>query len=304
MEKNVRLSEIKTEIVNFLKINGPSLPNEIARKINKPLLITSAILSEMVNEKRIKISHMKIGSSPLYFLDGQENQLEKFEKYLKNKEKEALNLLKKNKILNNENLEPSIRVALSNIKDFAKPIRIKIKEKEIVFWKYFLVNNKEVEEIVKNIIEKFERHEKKVKEIKEEKTKEKKEQEIDETEKKKKSELQKKLEVTEKEESVKGEVKIDNFESYIHSNFDLVEKISNNTYTGSKEILGEVVDFLIIIKDKKRVSDSDLVMALREGQERKMPVIILTKGTLTKKAKKILEESGSLLIIKNLNKEK
>ncbi|MFC1682475.1 hypothetical protein ACFL0X_02575, partial [Nanoarchaeota archaeon] len=63
----------------------------------------------------------RVGSSPVYFLEGQERGLEGFSNHLKSKEKEAFDLLKEKKFLGDSEIEPAIRVALRAIKDFAVP---------------------------------------------------------------------------------------------------------------------------------------------------------------------------------------
>ena len=70
----------------------------------------------------------------MYFFPGQEPQLERFSQYIKGKEKEAYLLLKEKTILQDSELQPAIRVALREIKDFAVPFE---KNNEI-FWRYFL----------------------------------------------------------------------------------------------------------------------------------------------------------------------
>ena len=71
-------SEIKEKIFIILKKNGPSLPVHIAKEINLSMLFTSAFLADMLSEKRIRMSDMRVGSSPIYFLPDQESMLENF----------------------------------------------------------------------------------------------------------------------------------------------------------------------------------------------------------------------------------
>ena len=134
-------SKIKEDIINFLKIKGPSLPIHISQEIRVNTLFTSAFLSELFSEKRIKMSNLKIGSSPIYFLPDQEQDLEKFSGHLKSKEKEAFSLIKHKKILIDQEQEPAIRIALRAIKDFAIPFE---KNNELC-WKYFIAEEKEIE---------------------------------------------------------------------------------------------------------------------------------------------------------------
>lgn len=139
------VTQIKERIISFIRLKGPSLPVHVAKDTGLSILFTSAFLSELFYEKRVIISNLKIGNSPLYFISGQEPQLENFSKYLKNKEKESFLLLKEKKILKDSELQPAIRVALRGIKDFAIPF----KKNEEVYWRYFL--NEESPELEKEI---------------------------------------------------------------------------------------------------------------------------------------------------------
>jgi hypothetical protein len=126
-------SETKEKIVRVLRTYGPLLPVHISTRIDSNILFTSAFLSELLSEKKVKMSQMRVGSSPIYFINGQENQLERYIDNIKGKEKEALILLKEKKFLKDKNQETAIRVALRSIKDFAIPFQ---KNNEL-YWRYF-----------------------------------------------------------------------------------------------------------------------------------------------------------------------
>jgi hypothetical protein len=136
--------ETKKRIVNLLQGRGPCLPVQISKEIKQSTLFISAFLSELKDEKRIKISNLKVGGSPLYYLEGQETHLENFKQYLHQKEVEALEILKNNKILKDSEQEPVMRVALRSIKDFAFSFR---KDEEI-YWRYLTTTEQEVKEIL------------------------------------------------------------------------------------------------------------------------------------------------------------
>jgi len=87
---------------------------------------------------------MKIGSSPLYLLPGQEQKLEDHTENLKSIEKDAYLKLKENKIIMDEDEEPAIRVALRNIKDFAIPFRLQ----EKIVWKYAFTPEEEIQKLL------------------------------------------------------------------------------------------------------------------------------------------------------------
>jgi hypothetical protein len=113
------------------------------------MLFASAFLSELFSDKKIKMSYMKVGSSSLYFIPGQEPQLEKFSNYLKSREKDAFIRIKEKKILKDSEQEPAIRVALRSIRDFAIPL----KKNNETYWRYFTTSESEFKEEQKPIEE-------------------------------------------------------------------------------------------------------------------------------------------------------
>ena len=96
-------------------------------------------LWKLISERKIKISSMKVGNSPIYLLPKQEPRLEKFSQHLKSKEKDAFLLLKEKKFLRDKEQDPAIRVALRAIRDFAIPFR---RNGEII-WRYFMIPESE-----------------------------------------------------------------------------------------------------------------------------------------------------------------
>lgn len=142
-------SHIREKILSILRMKGPTIPVYISQEIETSMLFTSAFLSELLSDKLIKISNMRVGNSPIYFIAGQEPQLEKFSHYLKSKEKEAFILLQENKFLKDSEQNPAIRVALRAIKDFAFHFR---KNNEI-YWRYFTSSESEFKTDIKPIEE-------------------------------------------------------------------------------------------------------------------------------------------------------
>ena len=106
--------------------------------------MASAHLAELTASKRLKISNVKVGGSPLYYLAGQEAMLQKFAGNFNDKEKKAFELLNENKVLRDAEQEPVIRVALRELKDFAIPLRIRVGQELKLFWKYFSLGDDEL----------------------------------------------------------------------------------------------------------------------------------------------------------------
>lgn len=128
--------QVRARIEAFIKMKGPSLPVHIARDIGISILFAGAYLSDLLSERILKISDMKVGGSPLYFIPGQENMLENYSQHL-GKLKDAFALLKEKGVLRDEDQIPMIRVALRALKDFALPFEFNGK----LYWKYLTLSD-------------------------------------------------------------------------------------------------------------------------------------------------------------------
>ncbi|MFA5061002.1 MAG: hypothetical protein WC494_01650 [Candidatus Pacearchaeota archaeon] len=262
----IDIKEKKGKIISFLESNGPSLPVRIAKVIEMEPVFASAILSELYNERRIKMSFIKVGSSRLYFLPGQEQKLEEHTENLKPVEKEAYLKIKDKKILKDEDEEPAVRVALRNLKDFAESSY----ENNALIWKY-----------------KF---------FKEE-TKEPK---------KKIEEVKKPRKIEEKIEIFDSEKKESEFSSEIKQFLDkkeigIIEEIQSN----KKELIAKVsvktsigeVNFLLIAKNKKSTNKEEINTYAQRAGYYKMPCLIILKKEASKTIKNYLKENNLIKII-------
>jgi len=283
-------TEIKEKILAIIKERGPSLPVQIAGGIQLSPLFTSAFLAELFQEKKIKMTYMRVGSSPVYYLDGQEEGLEKYSQYLKSKEKEAYESIRKNKFLKDFEQEPAIRVALRAIKDFAIPI----KNSEI--WRYYLEDEKNFQE--EKIVEENT--------VKEELGENVSNQEGFFEKNKAVQERVVKEEVNKKEISETQKEFADELEEEI---LELNIKIIEKTQTKKKEVywigrfenqLGEV-EVEIVGKDKKSVSDKDLEKVFEIVKDKKRSVVFFSTGELSKKAKEVYREYKNVLLFRKIN---
>ena len=156
--------ETHEKIIGVLNEKGPSLPINIAKVLEISSLFISAFLSELTNQKRIQVSSLKVGGSPLYYMRGQEEKLEDYYKYLHPREAEAFLLLREHKVLKDSDQDPATRVALRSIKDFS----VGFKMNEDIYWRFVSVPKEEVNAILNgNVVEE------KVQEVVEEKIEEK-----------------------------------------------------------------------------------------------------------------------------------
>jgi hypothetical protein len=298
-------NQIKEKIIEFLKRKGPSLPVYIAKEINTSILFTSAFLSELLSEKRITLSNMKVGNSPIYYIKGQENLLENYSNYLKNKEKEAFLLLKEKKFLKDSEQEPAIRIALREIKDFA--IQFRLQNSQELIWKYYTTPIKGYlakEESVKKDVAKEESVKKDV--AKEESVK--KDVAKEESVKKDvaKEEILDRKPLKEKISKIK-----------IKNNKKNSRKKENQFFNKVKEHLSknliEILDIenfnkndlcLIVKKDnqeemiiafnKRRITEDDIIKANKKAEEKRLKYTLLSLGEPLKKLTNFIDAIKNL----------
>ena len=143
------------KIVQFLRMSGPSLPTKVAKHLNTQILLASAHLSDLASQGKVRISHIKIGGSPLYYIPGQEHQLFHFAHgNLNPKDLEVLNVLKERRVLREAELELLPRVALRSLKDFAVPLQVTVNGEKELFWKWHLLSDEETHKFISHILKK------------------------------------------------------------------------------------------------------------------------------------------------------
>ena len=261
---------MQQKVMELIQEKGPVIPSDVHKSINQDLLTTSAILSELVEKKKLKVSHVKIGGSPLYFATGQEDKLQNFSHLLHKREQEVFQLLKEKKILEDSSLEPITRAALRNMKDFAVLISVNKNSEKKTYWKWYLETNENLEKALTSSQNKKESS----------------------NEKNIQQENQKKQPAKEKIAEKKD------FQEQVFNFF----KENEITVKDAEVIKKNEIDFLIEFqsriglltfyckaKSKKRSNDTDLNSAFTQGQFKKLPVIYLHNGELSKKAIELLK---------------
>lgn len=298
------MSDVREKILQYIKLMGPVLPIQISKHINTDIIFASAMLSELVSRKLIKISNTKIGSSPLYFLPGQEEKLgERAYNSLKGKEKEAFELIKDKQILREKSLEPWQRVAIKDLKDFAIPLQVTTKDGTEVFWKFYITNPDQAKEQIYKILQ----EEQPIEQQKEEQP-----APVEEQQEEKQKEKQKETQLVFEpviQEPIKKPVKKKSVPPEGHFYKQVLDFLSENeievlgieTISKAKEFnfviklpsnIGNL-SYLLKAKDQKSVTEKDIFLAYAEAQQKHLPVIYLTNSKrMTAKAKEII--SGQL----------
>lgn len=320
------LENQKEKIKQFIEINGPSLPVHISSYLKLDSTIAGAFLSDLLSEKELKISNMRVGNSPLYYLRGQEFQLEKFANHLPSKEREAFYLLKEHLVLNDKFMLPAIRVALRSIKDYSMPLEYNGE----LYWRFMKANEGlaiemieqgkanfkqlpekqiinimpaeklEVIEINKPIVSSEIKTDKIIEpevndQLNIENIEESKEIEIKSELKKIRERKIRKAKIKEKPAFVLGILGVLEKDNY---------KVAENEKYKKKDYISVIESenkkYLCIGKEKKVITESDLMSALKSGQKLKLPVVFVSNGELNKKALEIIEYFKELILFKRV----
>ena len=321
----------KEKALQIVRTRGPLLPVQITKEIGVNVMMASALLSELVDKKVLKLSNTKVGGSPLYYVQGQEPKLQSLRDKLNDKQQRAFDMLKQAKVLRDSEQEPVIRLALRDIKDFAHQLQVTHGNSLEIFWKWYLIPDSEAEPIIKQKIG-FKKETKDAVKDDVQKHLEEIEKNLMELEKKK-QDLTKPIEQKVKEEAVKKERKpkakkevsviqeqttleenkIDESDGFMvkvidyfkqnkieTSNIKQVRKDSD--FECSVKIPSAVgnMTYFCKAKNKQKITDSDLSLLFVQSQMRKMPVLLVTTGEVTRKAQELLTKEFKNITIKQI----
>jgi len=273
----------KDAIIALVQEKGPCLPSDVYRELKTNQLFASAMLGELVSKKLLKVTNLKRGTSPYYYLDDQKIKLQDLVQFLNEKDKIAYDLIKEKLILKDSEQTPLVRISLRTIKDYAVPVQVNHNGESSLFWKWYLMHSKEAEEkikimlgIIKPIIKK-------------------------ETKPKKTIQQEPKQGTTLKKEPKPKIATPTPFLSKLTKYFN-----KNNIIVVNQEIKNRTkteIDFIIEVpsafgklqyyckaKNKKKINDADIASAYVQGQQKKLPVIILITGDMTKKSQEMLNQ--------------
>lgn len=140
-------------ILQFLKMIGPTIPSKVAKNIKTEILLASAHLSDLAAQGKVKISKLKIGGSPLYYLPGQEDQLYNFAAgNINPKDFKVLERLKNEQVLQENKLDLLSKVALRSLNDFATPLHVTFEERTELFWKWHLLSVEQTNQILSALL--------------------------------------------------------------------------------------------------------------------------------------------------------
>ncbi|MBN1645742.1 hypothetical protein JW868_01750 [Candidatus Woesearchaeota archaeon] len=325
----------KELVLKIVEGRGPIQPNEIKKVVGAgDNFLIGAILSQLSNAGQIRVSHTKHGSSPFYYSMHNKNKLENLVPYLNEKDQRTARLLKEKGVVADESAETLIRVSLRNIRDFAIPLQVNVNGQPKLYWKYFTLPSEEAENKIRELlgmtkqmtapeavlpastqssvpIEPVAKLAATATPIPEPQVKEAPKQTV-ETSKQDIVKAEPAKQKTLPEQPAQG-IRID-------ASSDFGKKIAsyfsrNNIKVVEENILrkGSDMEYIVRIpsavgalkfwckaKSKKTCNDADLSSAYVQGEMKKMPVLYLTAGKVTKKAREMLLTQFKTITLKEL----
>ena len=136
----------KDNLLRAIKEKKYVTPTTISEIFETSTMIASAALSELAKDKLIKISDLKLGSSPYYYDPAQKEFLVEIgKKHFSGYDKEALNLLEEKQVVNDASLSIQLRLAIERISDFSVPLEIEFENRRLKFWVWYMRDIKETQ---------------------------------------------------------------------------------------------------------------------------------------------------------------
>ncbi|HLC33179.1 MAG TPA: hypothetical protein VJJ82_05100 [Candidatus Nanoarchaeia archaeon] len=304
----------------------PLLPGTVAKNLKTDSIMAGAMLSEMCSKGMLKISALRVGGSPLYYIPGREDQLLRYLQSLNEKDRRTVEFLRLNKVVRETEVDALTRVSLSQIKDFAHPLAVSYENKQERFWKWFELKEDEAKEIIAQLLAppkveiplaQIKASIKEVKEaVQEQNTTVIKEKESAAA-KEKQTALKSVLKEEKKEliKTAKEENTGDKTNSLIADGafWDKVQSFfkTNNIAVQESLVVKKKTEFDVMldlpsplgtltyyckVRSKKKIADTDLSAAFVQGQLRKLPILFITDGELSKSAKDFLVQVKGITI--------
>ncbi|HIJ11139.1 TPA: hypothetical protein HA278_03730 [Candidatus Woesearchaeota archaeon] len=304
--------------LDFIGKTGPVLPIQISKELNIDTMFSGAVLSELVNEGKLKVTtHLRVGGSPVYFIEGQEAKLEDYMGNLNERDIGTIRVLKEKGIMNDKDCTPLQRVSFRIVKDFAKSIVLKRDngEKE-VFWRYYLIDEdaakEKILEMVKvrkirkdaqKTVEEFKEEPSLGKNVREERGFSEKKAVREEREY---EEMEKPLERAPEVKEVPRVKKVlgDSVKEFFRVNGitvweeKVIRKGKDVNYIVSFDSRVGNVKYFAKFRDKKRITEGDISLAFNEAGN--FPLLFLSRGELTKPGKRLLEGDLKGVVFKKI----
>jgi len=132
---------------------SPVQPQAVAKELSTNSMLASAMLSEMSEKGLVKVSAMKVGSSPLYYHPEHPEHLLGYVTSLNEKDRRTVATLQMHSVVRDNAQDPLTRVSLRTIKDFARQLDVTIDGTKEMFWKFYLLTDDQATEAIKQMLQ-------------------------------------------------------------------------------------------------------------------------------------------------------
>ncbi|MFH1174779.1 MAG: hypothetical protein V1725_06610 [archaeon] len=302
---------------------GPVIPIDIIKELGGNTILVGAMLSELASASKVLITNTKKGGSPFYYVPQQMHLLDKLAVHLNEKDRRAFDVLKEKKVVKDADLDPLFRVCMRAIKDFATPHPVG----EELYWKYYLLSDADAKQILdaqqpvttspevpvppqappqttEPVLARQERpvqekilphqypHQQHVQQPVPSPTHVAPAVELQQTLKKKEKPQHKPTPLESFHERT--------LRFFSSKNVEVIDakKLGKTEFEYRINVPSPIGKTLYYCKakDKRRINEGDLAVAAMLGQNMSLPVLVLTTGELTKKAKELLPTFKNLTL--------
>lgn len=305
----------------------PVQPTAVAKELMINSMLASAMLSEMSEKGLLKISSLKVGSSPLYYQPSHQEHLIEYLQHLNEKDRRTVVLLKDKGVLGDSVQDPLTRVSLRNVKDFAKPLDVTVDGNKSLFWKFYLLTDEEAAEKIKQLLQPtapIEQPKARKPRVKKQKVAVEPQTQLQtsntavtQTQSVVVPELAAaSLPVQESVKEPKPIAPAEAASKALFSDDPFLQKLMAFFASNSITVMEQIAlkkkseyDFVLQLaspvgqlhyyckaKNKIKVGESDISHAFVQGQLKKLPVLFLSPGTLTKPAQDLMKELKGLTV--------
>ncbi|MFT4312977.1 MAG: hypothetical protein ACMXYA_01080 [Candidatus Woesearchaeota archaeon] len=300
------------QILTIVKEKGPVLPAQISEVIDADTMLIGALLSDLSKWGSIMMTKQKWSGSPLYYVDSQIEGIQKLAEKMNEKDRQAFELLKKEKVLQDSKQTPLMRTCLRALHDFAKPLKVRTPTGDELYWKWYLLSNEEMLEIVQKRFVTLQKPPTQIPPVvqKESVTKE---VSASTEEKVATPPITQDTVRSEQVPPKKGSVLVEEdsvfsrYESYFVQKsieviqVDVIRKNSEfDVIAWMPTPLGKQKVYLKI-KEKKKSNDADISQAYVRGSILRLPTYYIHCGSLTKKAEELCETDFAHIVVKSIS---
>lgn len=141
------------EVLKTVQQLGPVVPNKIKQHLQQSdSMLINVYLSDLQKDGKVRMTHLQLGSSSFAYTPQQLRKVEDLMQHLNEKDRRVARRLKEAGVMRAVQEDPLTRVALKNIKDFAKPMQVRTSQGEEVFYRYYLLPSEQAQERIKKLL--------------------------------------------------------------------------------------------------------------------------------------------------------